>query len=103
MPQIVECLSCEGFGWYDDDFSAQAVSCEWCDGSGYVYQAADGVQSRIPDEDYPAIADQLEALEQQRMRRMGYTGEAKPPWEQHVRRGTKGGTKPAPPADDSDV
>ncbi len=94
MSKIVRCISCEGYGWTTDDFTGETEDCAWCNRTGYVYQDADGTQRPIPDSDYAAVADQLEALEQQRLREIGYTGEAKPPWEQNIRRGTRGGQHP---------
>ena len=78
---IILCPSCEGYGWFESDQS----TCDWCERMGYVYQHADGSQSAIPNADYPRVADQLEALEHERMRKLGYTGVAKPPWEQAIR------------------
>lgn len=91
---IVRCLSCDGYGWHEDDFTGETEDCTWCGGTGYMYELADGTQQQIPDTDYGKVADQLEALEQQRMRELGYKGEAKPPWEQDIRRGTVGGIHP---------
>jgi DnaJ-class molecular chaperone len=83
MPQeIMQCPSCEGYGWIDD---AESEDCDWCGGIGYVYRA-DGVTQRIPPADFEAVADTLEALESERLRGMGYTGTAKKPWEQAIRR-----------------
>ncbi len=93
--QIIRCPSCEGYGWHTDEFTGEATDCAWCSGVGYVYQNADGVQHPIPPDDYGAVSDQLEALEQDRMRELGYQGEAKPPWEQAIRKGTRGGLHPS--------
>lgn len=92
---IIRCPSCEGFGWTEDDFSGEAEDCAWCGRTGYVYQSADGVQRRIPDADFDTVRGQLERLEAERMRELGYTGEARPPWDQDVRRGTRGGQHPS--------
>lgn len=92
--QIVRCESCDGYGWYEDDLMGDATDCAWCAGVGYVYVLETGVQQKIPEADYGRVADQLEALERERMREMGYTGEAKKPWEQDVRKGTRGGQHP---------
>ena len=81
---IVPCPSCEGFGWFEDDDGA-AQDCDWCGGIGYIYHQADGLDKRIPPADYGLVSDQLEQLETQRLRAMGYTGEAKKPWEQKIR------------------
>lgn len=94
MTKIVRCISCDGYGWTADDFTGEAEDCAWCGRTGYVYADADGTQRRIPDADYPGVAAQLEALERDRLRELGYTGEAKRPWEQHIRRGTRGGQHP---------
>jgi hypothetical protein len=101
LDPIIRCPSCEGYGWLTDDFSDSPTDCDWCAGAGYVYLAPNGVQRPIPNSDYGAVADQLEALERQRLRELGYSGEAKPPWEQHIRRGTKGGQLPTPPEHDA--
>jgi hypothetical protein len=102
MPEIVRCPSCAGYGWQTDDFSGEdhEETCTWCNGAGYVYQDADGVQHRIPNADYGAAADKLEALERERLREIGYTGEAKRPWEQTIRRDTRGGLHPDERDDD---
>lgn len=84
MVEIVECVSCEGFGWFEDEDS-QSQDCDWCGGIGYTYRDANGVDRRIPMSDYEAVATQLEQLETERLRAMGYTGEAKKPWEQKIR------------------
>ena len=81
---IVRCVSCDGYGWFEDD-DGEAQDCDWCGGIGYVYRAADGLDSRIPPEDYEKVSAQLETLETQRLRDLGYTGEAKKPWEQKIR------------------
>lgn len=94
--QIVRCPSCEGYGWVQDELEDGEQDCDWCDATGYLYQDAKGIQRRIPLADYGNVANQLEALEQQRMRELGYQGSPKPPWEQTVRTGTKGGQKPPP-------
>jgi hypothetical protein len=60
--------------------------CDWCGGAGYVYRGGDGADRRIPEADYPQVADMLEQLEVERLRKMGYSGEAKKPWEQAVRK-----------------
>ena len=85
---IVRCVSCEGYGWFEDEEGA-AQDCEWCGGIGYVYRGADGLDSRIPPADLEAISTQLEQLEIERLRALGYTGEAKKPWEQKIRQNRK--------------
>lgn len=92
--QIVRCVSCEGYGWQTDELTGGETDCDWCDGTGYVYRDADGVDHRIPDKDYGKVADQLEQLESERMREMGYQGSARKPWDQDIRKGTKGGEYP---------
>jgi hypothetical protein len=81
---IVRCASCEGFGWFEDD-DGLVQDCDWCGGIGYTYRDASGLDRRIPVSDYEQVSDQLEQLETQRLREMGYTGEAKKPWEQKIR------------------
>jgi len=91
---IVRCVSCDGFGWFEDDFTGETEDCDWCDGIGYVYRRDDGSDMIIPKSDYGRVADVLEKLETERMREMGYQGEAKKPWEQSIRDGTQGGENP---------
>ena len=81
---IVRCVSCEGYGWFEDD-DGTVQDCEWCGGIGYTYRDANGLDSRIPPADYEAVSAQLEQLEKERLRELGYTGEAKKPWEQKIR------------------
>jgi hypothetical protein len=82
---IVRCVSCNGYGWFEDD-GGGAQDCDWCGGVGYVYREASGLDRRIPESDYPQVANKLEQLEIQRLREIGYTGEAKRPWEQAIRK-----------------
>ncbi|TVR20817.1 MAG: hypothetical protein EA396_09670 [Anaerolineaceae bacterium] len=84
--QLVRCVSCDGYGWFEDEDTFEAVDCDWCDGSGYVYRDANGVDSKIPQADYARIASRLETLDAQRLRELGYTGSAKHPDDQAVRR-----------------
>lgn len=101
MPKkIVRCISCDGYGWFEDGFTAQTEDCDWCDGIGYVYRADDGTDVKIPEADYGHVASILENLERERMREMGYEGEAKRPWEQNIRQGTQGGANPYHDDDD---
>lgn len=93
---IIRCVSCEGYGWFQDEFSTETVDCDWCGGVGYVYREANGIDQRIPPEEYAKVADTLEKLELQRMREMGYQGEAKKPWEQAVRKDTQLGNRQPP-------
>lgn len=81
---IIPCPSCEGFGWFEDDDGA-AQDCDWCSGIGYIYRDANGIDRPIPAADYDAVAEQLEQLETERLRAMGYTGQAKKPREQKIR------------------
>jgi hypothetical protein len=81
---IVQCVSCEGFGWFEDE-DGQAQDCDWCGGIGYNYRDVSGIDRRIPIADYEAVSSRLEQLETERLREMGYTGEAKRPWEQKIR------------------
>ena len=82
---IVRCVSCDGYSWFEDD-DGSAQDCDWCGGVGYVYRDPNGVDRRIPESDYPQVADRLEQLEIERLREIGYTGEAKHPWQQAVRK-----------------
>lgn len=83
---IVKCASCDGYGWTEDDFSGEVEDCDWCGGTGYVYRDENGIDHKIPDTDYGKVADQLEHLDQERLRELGYSGEAKHPSEQEVRK-----------------
>lgn len=85
MPEIVRCNSCDGYGWYEDPFTGESGDCDWCDGVGYVYRI-DGVDKKIPKAEYGAVADKLEQLEEARMRELGYTGDAKHPKDQAIRK-----------------
>lgn len=84
--QIVRCVSCDGYGWEIDDFSGDAVDCSWCGGTGYLYRDDQGIDRRIPEADYGRVQEQLEQLEQLRLREMGYSGTARHPDEQPIRR-----------------
>jgi hypothetical protein len=92
--EIVRCPSCDGFGWQEDEFNAESADCDWCAGVGYVYRDAQGIDHIIPATDYAQFNAQLEQLEQERLHEMGYSGQAKKPWEQEIRRGTQGGENP---------
>jgi len=96
MQSIVRCISCEGFGWIDDDFSGETEECDWCAGIGYVYRGSDQVDRRIPAVDWKRsdVSARLEELETERLRQMGYSGDAKKPWQQEVRKDTQGGVNP---------
>lgn len=93
---IVRCPSCDGYGWFEDDFTGEVEDCTWCGGVGYVYRNEKGVDRKIPAVDLRdlEISTQLEALETERLHEMGYSGEAKKPWQQDIRRGTQGGENP---------
>ena len=101
MPNIVRCISCDGFGWFEDDFTGEVEDCDWCGGVGYVYRDQDDKDSKIPKADFNNITDELEQLEQKRMQDLGYQGEAKKPWQQHIRKNTKLGQNPYLPQGDS--
>ena len=90
---IVRCASCDGYGWFDDDFDEESADCDWCAGVGYVYQRH-GRDAAIPRADFEAVADELERLEQERLRELGYQGAAKKPWQQEVRKDTQLGRNP---------
>jgi len=92
--KIVRCISCDGYGWLEDDFTGEVEDCSWCAGVGYVYR--DGkTDYRIPPSDYEKCAAELERLEVERLREMGYQGSARKPWHQEIRKGTKLGQNPA--------
>jgi hypothetical protein len=82
---IVRCISCDGYGWFEDDETFEAIDCTWCAGIGYVYRDADGVDHQIPQADYGKVSAKLERLEQDRMRDLGYTGTARHPDDQPIR------------------
>ena len=82
--EIVRCVSCEGYGWFEE-VDGSSVDCDWCGGTGYVYRDENNVDRKIPESDYGKVASTLERLEAQRLHDMGYTGEAKKPWEQAIR------------------
>ena len=90
---IIRCASCDGFGWFDDEFDGESADCEWCAGVGYVYRR-DGRDAAIPKADFAAVADALERLEHERLRELGYQGAAKKPWQQEIRKDTQLGRNP---------
>ena len=92
--KIVRCASCEGYGWFEDEFSGQVEDCDWCGGVGYVYRDQAGNDMPIPPADFAAVAEQLEQLEVERLREMGYQGHAKKPWQQVIRKDTALGRDP---------
>lgn len=82
---LTRCPSCDGYGWITDDFTDETTDCDWCAGAGYVYRNADGVDRPIPAAEYGQVEAELERLENERLREMGYSGTAKHPSEQEVR------------------
>lgn len=82
---IVRCVSCDGYGWFQDELDGEVADCDWCGGTGYVYRDQRGVDHKIPERDYGRVAAALERLEAERLREMGYTGQAKHPDEQEIR------------------
>ena len=99
--KIVRCISCDGFGWFEDDFTGQVEDCDWCAGVGYVYRADDETDSPIPKTDFETLAEELEQLEVERLRELGYQGQAKKPWQQEIRKGKTLGTNPYDSLDDT--
>ena len=91
--RILRCVSCDGYGWLDDDFGG-GEDCDWCRGTGYVYRSDDGSDTPIPKADYAKVAEELERLEAERLREMGYQGRARKPWQQAIRRDTSLGQDP---------
>jgi hypothetical protein len=85
VAEIVRCVSCDGYGWFEE-YDTGVTDCDWCGGVGYVYRDAQGVDRKIPEADFGKAAAHLEQLEAARMREMGYSGEAKKPWEQAIRK-----------------
>jgi hypothetical protein len=94
--EIIRCPSCDGFAWVEDDFSGASEDCDWCGAIGYLYHDDKGLDHKISRDDLKKteISTKLESLEKARLREMGFTGEAKTPWEQDVRKGTQGGVNP---------
>lgn len=91
---VARCASCEGYGWFEDGFDGEVEDCDWCRGLGYVYRDASGGDSPIPAADYGKLAEELERLEAERMRDLGYLGEARKPWQQAIRKNTALGNDP---------
>lgn len=83
--EIVQCVSCDGYGWHEDEFSGEVEDCDWCGGTGYVYRDEKGIDQKIPEADYGKVSAILEKLEEKRMADLGYTGTAKHPDEQPIR------------------
>ena len=88
----MRCASCDGFGWFEDGGGGE--DCDWCRGVGYVYRDGQGRDRPIPQGDFAALATDLEALELQRLRELGYQGSAKKPWQQAIRKDSKLGRDP---------
>lgn len=86
MIEIVRCSSCDGYGWFEDEETFEAVDCDWCDGTGYIYRDDKGIDRKIPPADYGKVSATLERLEAERLREMGYSGSAKHPDDQAIRR-----------------
>ncbi|MDZ4766763.1 MAG: hypothetical protein SGI73_19665 [Chloroflexota bacterium] len=92
--EIVRCAACDGYGWIaDEGFEADdgaaldaTIDCTWCAGVGYVMRGDDSIDRAIPAGELARWSAQLEALERERMREIGYTGEAKHPNEQAIRK-----------------
>ena len=84
---ITRCPSCDGYGWMSDETSGKDIACSWCAGNGYVYRDQNHIDHVIPDSDYAKVAEELETLELERLRDMGYSGNAKKPWYQEIRQG----------------
>jgi hypothetical protein len=83
---IVRCTSCDGYGWVTDEFTGENEDCDWCGGTGYVYRDSAGIDHPIPEADFGTVSAVLEKLETQRMREIGYTGQARHPDEQPIRK-----------------
>ena len=99
--KLKRCVSCDGFGWFEDDFSGETEDCDWCAGAGYVYRDGQGRDRPIPRSDYAAVAEQLERLELERLREMGYQGQARKPWQQASRKDSRLGRDPYGDAGDA--
>jgi hypothetical protein len=82
--QLTRCISCDGYGWVSD-IDEGTQDCDWCHGVGYAYRDDNGVQHPIPTAQLAELADALEMLEIARLRELGYSGQAKRPWEQAIR------------------
>lgn len=96
---LARCASCDGFGWFDDGLGGDGEECDWCAGAGYVYREGER-DSVIPRADYADLAEELEALELERLRELGYQGQAKQPWQQRIRKDTQLGRNPYGPSED---
>jgi hypothetical protein len=83
---IVRCPSCDGYGWLNDELSGEVEDCDWCRGTGYVFRDAAGIDRPIPEEEYGRVSALLETMDHERLRDMGYTGSAKHPDDQEIRK-----------------
>ena len=75
--------------------AAEVEDCDWCAGAGYVYRDED--RARFADSAQritPPCPLNLEKLELERLREMGYRGGARKPWQQAIRKDTKLGRNP---------
>ncbi|NJO83578.1 MAG: hypothetical protein HC828_12680 [Blastochloris sp.] len=65
-----------------------------------MYRDSHKIDRPIAPSDFEAVHDTLEHLEAERLREMGYTGDAKKPWEQAIRKENE--TKPRQQKSDFD-
>ena len=72
---LAPCPSCEGYGWFESELDGSVADCDWCQGCGYVYRDAQGVDRAIPPEEYSRVAAELERLEAERSAQAGVYGE----------------------------
>ncbi|MBK8027737.1 MAG: hypothetical protein IPK19_41740 [Chloroflexi bacterium] len=108
MEKIARCAVCDGYGWIeadpdaigDPDDESDGSECMWCGGIGYVFQNERGVSRRIPSDLLAIHSETLEQLELARLREIGYSGEAKKPWQQQIRI-ERGDRIARPPEDDA--
>jgi hypothetical protein len=85
--QIVRCAACDGYGWIaDEDQGGTEVECGWCGGIGYASRGEDGIDRAIPTAEWGRYAADFERLERERLREIGYTGDAKHPRDQAIRK-----------------
>jgi len=84
--KIVQCPSCDGYGWLNDEFSGEVEDCDWCKGTGYIYRSAEGIDRPIPEADYGRVSAILETMEHDRLHEMGYSGTALHPDDQPIRK-----------------
>lgn len=91
---IARCVSCDGYGWFEGASAGESEDCDWCRGLGYVYRDAARGDSPIPKADFGKVAHELERLEAERLRELGYQGTARKPWQQKIRQDTALGKNP---------